>query len=179
MLFRSVEPGERVALVGPSGVGKTTVAATILGLIPPLGGEVTTRGRLGYLAQDAHIFTTSVAENVKIGNKDASADQVKDALARAGLRVDPALNVGELGSTLSGGEGRRLAASRLFVGDYQAIILDEPSEHLDPETASALLDDLWASTAGAPTLVITHDPEVIARCDRVIRLERPGSNQIG
>ena len=178
-LSLAVEPGERVALVGPSGVGKTTVAATILGLIPPLGGEVTTRGRLGYLAQDAHIFTTSVAENVKIGNKDASADQVKDALARAGLRVDPALNVGELGSTLSGGEGRRLAASRLFVGDYQAIILDEPSEHLDPETASALLDDLWASTAGAPTLVITHDPEVIARCDRVIRLERPGSNQIG
>lgn len=173
-LTLAVGPGERVALVGPSGVGKTTVAATILGLIPPLGGAVTSRGRLGYLAQDAHIFTTSVAENVKIGNKDASPEQVADALARAGLPVDPALNVGELGSTLSGGEQRRLAASRLFVGDYQTIILDEPSEHLDPETASALLDDLWASTEGAPTLVITHDPEVMARCDRVVRLGRPG-----
>jgi len=171
----TVAPGERVALVGPSGVGKTTVAATILGLIPPQAGTAVTTGRLGYLAQDAHIFTTSVAENVKIGNKDASPGQVSDALARAGLGVDPDLAVGELGSTLSGGERRRLAASRLLVGDYQAIILDEPSEHLDPETAEALLDDLWASTEGAPTLVITHDPEVMARCDRVIRLEPAGS----
>ena len=169
-LTLSVGPGERVALVGPSGVGKTTVAATILGLIPPLAGEVRTTGRLGYLAQDSHIFTTSVEENVKIGNKDASPAQVTDALARAGLALDPKLAVGEIGSPLSGGERRRLAASRLLVGDYQAIILDEPSEHLDPETADALLDDLWASTAGAPTLVITHDPEVVARCDGVLRL---------
>lgn len=169
-LSLAVGAGERVALVGPSGVGKTTVAATILGLIPAQAGTVETRGRLGYLAQDAHIFTTSVAENVKIGNKDASADEVAEALARAGLPVDPGLSVGELGSTLSGGEQRRLAASRLFAGAYQAIILDEPSEHLDPETASRLLDDLWASTAGAPTLVITHDPEVMARCDRIVRL---------
>jgi len=50
--------------------------------------------------------------------------------------------------------------------------LDEPSEHLDPETAAALLDDLWTSTAGCPTLVITHDPGVVARCDRVVRLGR-------
>lgn len=166
----AVRAGERVALVGPSGIGKTTVAATILGLIPPVAGVVETRGRLGYLAQDAHVFTTSVAENVKIGNKDASDADITQALARAGLPIDPLLPVGELGSTLSGGEGRRLAASRLFVGEYQALILDEPSEHLDPETATALLDDLWASTAGAPTLVITHDPAVMARCDRVVRL---------
>lgn len=166
----AVGPGERVALVGPSGVGKTTLAATVLGLIPPQAGAVTVRGRVGYLAQDAHLFATSVAENVKIGNRDASPAQVADALARAGLPIDPARVVGELGASLSGGEARRLAASRLLVGDYQVVVLDEPSEHLDPETAAALLDDLWATTAGAPTLVITHDPEVVARCDRVVRL---------
>lgn len=166
----TVRAGERVAVVGPSGVGKTTLAATILGLIPPLAGSVTARGRIGYLAQDAHVFATSVAENVKIGNRDATSDEIADALARAGLPVNPERLVGELGATLSGGEARRLAASRLLVGDYQTIILDEPSEHLDPETAAALLDDLWTSTAGAPTLVITHDPEVVARCDRVVRL---------
>ncbi len=165
-----VGPGERVALVGPSGVGKTTVAATILGLIPPRSGSVTVRGRVGYLAQDAHVFASSIEENVRIGRRDASPAQVTDALARAGLPLDPGLVVGELGSTLSGGERRRLAASRLLVGDYQVVVLDEPSEHLDPETAAALLDDLWASTAGAPTLVITHDPDVVARCDRVVRL---------
>ena len=169
-LTLTVDAGERVALVGPSGVGKTTVAATILGLIPPLAGTVTVRGRVGYLAQDAHVFASSIEENVKIGKRDATAGQVSDALARAGLPLEPGLLVGELGSTLSGGERRRLAASRLLVGDYQVMVLDEPSEHLDPETAAALLNDLWASTADAPTLVITHDPDVVARCDRVVRL---------
>ncbi|WP_052462696.1 thiol reductant ABC exporter subunit CydC [Nigerium massiliense] len=174
-----VRDGERVALVGPSGVGKTTVAATILGLIPPQAGDVRTRGRLGYLAQDAHLFATSVAENVKIGNKDAAAEQVAAALSSAGLPIDPDRLVGELGATISGGEARRLAASRLLVGDYQAVILDEPSEHLDPATADALLDDLWAAMAGRPMLVITHDPDVVARCDRVVRLDRADAGAAG
>lgn len=165
-----VTAGEHVALVGPSGVGKTTVAATVLGLIPPLAGDVRVRGRVGYLAQDAHIFATTVEENVKIGKRDATGTEVAAALASAGFPVDPARLVGELGHALSGGEARRLAATRLLVGDCQAVILDEPSEHLDPEAAEALLDDLWASTRDRPTLVVTHDPAVIARCDRVVHL---------
>lgn len=165
-----VGPGERVAVVGASGVGKTTLAATILGLIPPQAGTVSVAGRVGYLAQDAHLFATSVAENVKIGNRDASDADVVDALARAGLALPPERVVGELGATLSGGEGRRLALSRLFVGEQQVFVLDEPSEHLDAETAAAVLDDIWATTVDAPVLVITHDADVVARCDRVVRL---------
>ncbi|WP_232547353.1 thiol reductant ABC exporter subunit CydC [Propioniciclava soli] len=165
-----VAPGQRVALVGPSGVGKTTLAATVLGLIPPVAGTVTVEGRIGYLAQDAHVFTTTVAENVRIGAKDASAEQVADALARARLGVDPGRLVGELGTDLSGGEQRRLALARLLVREAQVLVLDEPSEHLDPETATALLDDIWASAGDRPVLVITHDPAVVARCDRVVTL---------
>ncbi len=162
--------GERVALVGPSGVGKTTVAATVLGLIPAQGGEVSVSGRVGYLAQDAHIFTTTIAENVKIGNRDATAAEVSTALERAGLSLPASRLVGETGAQLSGGEARRVALARLLVGEFQVLILDEPTEHLDTLTATALMDDIWQTTAEAAVLVITHDPTVIARCDRVVRL---------
>lgn len=165
-----VAAGESLAIVGPSGVGKTTLAATLLGLIPPAGGGVETRGRIGYLAQDAHIFSTSVAENVMIGDKTADRPRVEEALARVRLDVDPDRAVGELGASLSGGEERRLALSRLVVGDYQILVLDEPTEHLDAETATALLDDIWAQAAGSPLLVITHDPDVRSRCDRELVL---------
>lgn len=166
----TVGPGERVAVVGPSGVGKTTFAATVLGLIPPVAGEVDVDGRIGYLAQDAHIFATSLAENVKIGKKDATEEEVVDALARAGLGLSPDRVVGELGASLSGGEARRVALARLMVGEYQVLVLDEPSEHLDPETAEALLDDIWATSEDRALLVVTHDPGVVARCDRVVEL---------
>ncbi len=166
----TVGPGERVAVVGPSGIGKTTLAATVLGLIPPVAGEVSVEGRIGYLAQDAHIFATSLSENVKIGNRDATDDEVKDALTRAGLDLSPDRVVGELGASLSGGEARRVALARLMVGEYQVLVLDEPSEHLDPATADALLDDIWATAGDRALLVVTHDPGVVARCDRVVRL---------
>ena len=170
-----VTPGERVALVGPSGVGKTTVAATLLGLIPPVSGEVRADGTIGYLAQDAHIFNTSITENVKIGNKDATDDEVAQALESAGLQLDPHRIVGEEGTMLSGGEARRVALARVLVGDHQCWILDEPTEHLDAETADALMSDVWAASEGAPVLVITHDQRVIERCDRSITLhtQRP------
>lgn len=168
----NVRPGEKVALVGPSGVGKTTVAATLLGLIPARRGTIDVQGRIGYLAQDAHIFTTSIAENVKLGNRDASPAQISEALQRAGLSLDPARVVGEAGDTLSGGEARRVALARLFVGDFQVLILDEPTEHLDAATAAALVDDIWSTTTDKPVLVITHDPELVARCDRSVVLDR-------
>ena len=169
-LSLTVAAGEKVALVGPSGIGKTTVAATVLGLIPPRAGRVEVAGRIGYLAQDAHIFTTTVAENVRIGNRDASEADIADALARAGLHLDPGRMVGEGAENLSGGEARRLALSRLLVGRYQVLVLDEPTEHLDAATASALIDDIWSGSEEQPVLVITHDADLVARCDRVVTL---------
>lgn len=170
----AVGPGERVALVGPSGVGKTTLAATAMGLIPPVSGQVERGGRVGYLEQDAHIFATTVAENVRIGARDATDAQIVDALARAGLNLEPGRIIGEAGTTLSGGERRRLALARLLVGERSLVILDEPTEHLDRETADALMDDVWRAFDGHPVLVITHDPEVVAQCTRTVRLEAPG-----
>lgn len=176
-LTLSVAPGEAVALVGPSGVGKTTVAATVMGLIPPLAGEVTRGGRVGYLAQDAHIFATTVAENVRIGNRDATDAEIRTALRRAGLPVDPERVIGEAGHTLSGGERRRLAMARLLVGPRDLVILDEPTEHLDRATADALVDDAWREFADLPMLVVTHDPDVVARCTRATTLAAAPTNR--
>ncbi|MDO5094235.1 MAG: thiol reductant ABC exporter subunit CydC [Propionibacteriaceae bacterium] len=166
----SVRPGERVACTGPSGAGKTTLAATAMGLIPPREGVVQRGGRVGYLAQDAHIFATSIAENVRIGNKDATDAQIADALARAGLNLDPERLVGEDGHTLSGGERRRLALARLLAAERDLWILDEPTEHLDRATADALMADVWRASEGRAVLVISHDPAVIAACARSLSL---------
>lgn len=166
----TVGPGEKVALVGPSGIGKTTLAATVLGLIPPLSGTLETPAHIGYLAQDAHIFATTLAENVRIGNRDASPEQVAAALTAAGLDLAPDRVVTEAGGTLSGGEARRVALARVLVAERPAelVILDEPTEHLDQDTATALLTDLFEALGETPALIITHDPEVMARCDRTV-----------
>jgi ATP-binding cassette subfamily C protein CydCD len=168
-----VTRGERVVVTGASGIGKTTLAATILGLIPPVAGSVDAPGQIAYLAQDAHIFATTVAENVRIGNPQATDAQIESALAKAGAaHLEPLRIVGEDGTTLSGGEARRLAMARIFVSATipDVVILDEPTEHLDQETASALMDDALSSFAGSALLIATHDPDVISRCERELHL---------
>ncbi|WP_203567868.1 thiol reductant ABC exporter subunit CydC [Aestuariimicrobium ganziense] len=166
----SVQPGQRVALVGPSGIGKTTIAATVMGMIPAWSGEVSSTGRIGYLAQDAHLFATTVAENVRVGRRDATDEQISDALGRAGLDFPLDRLVGERGSTVSGGEARRIALARVLVDERDLLILDEPTEHLDHETAHALMTDLWRAVEDRPVLVITHDADVMAQCTQVVRL---------
>ncbi|GAA1394090.1 hypothetical protein GCM10009599_18000 [Luteococcus peritonei] len=178
-LTLSLGPGERLAVTGASGVGKTTLAATIMGVVPALEGALEVTGPVSYLAQDAHVFATSLAENVRIGHREATDEQVGAALRRAGLPLDPARVVGEQGATLSGGEARRLALARLLASqdvlgkESQVYLLDEPTEHLDPETAQALMADLWASVGRAPVVVITHDPTVVASCSHRLHLAAP------
>lgn len=165
--------GERVAVTGPSGSGKTTLAATIMGAIPAPAGSIRVDGRVGYLAQDAHIFATSVAENVRIGRLDASDDDIAAALARAGLAgMDLDRLVGEGGQSLSGGEARRVALARLLVGSADVWLLDEPTEHLDTVTATQLMRDVWAAAGDHPVVVLTHDPDVVAACTREVALAK-------
>lgn len=185
-----LRPGSRVALVGPSGCGKSTVAALLVRFLDPAAGRVTLDGvdlrRLapervrqivGYLPEDAYLFDTTIAANLRISRPGATDDQLRAVLSQARLLdwVDTLPDgletlIGEHGRELSGGQRRRLALARALLADFQVLILDEPTEHLDDETAAALLDDLLAAAGDRTVLVITHRTDIAARVDEVVDL---------
>jgi ABC-type multidrug transport system fused ATPase/permease subunit len=187
-----LEPGTRTALVGPSGSGKSTVAAVLLRFLQPESGSVTigatdvsalagddVRRVVGLLAQDAHVFDSSLEENLRLARRDASQAELRSALAAAHLLdwVDTlpdglATLVGEHGARLSGGQRQRLALARVLLADFPVVVLDEPGEHLDTATADALMSDLLSATAGRTTLVISHRLVGLAGTDEIVVLEQ-------
>ena len=181
--------GERVAIVGPSGAGKSTLAMVLLrfldysGDVELCGRQLTAmtgdgvRTEVGLLAQDAHIFDTSVRGNLHLGRPDASDDELRAVLARVGLgawltHLPRGLDtdLGPHGAVMSGGERQRLALARLLLAERPLLVLDEPTEHLDPQAADALTDDLLAVTAGRSTLLITHRLRGLEHVDRIVVL---------
>ncbi|WIM94487.1 thiol reductant ABC exporter subunit CydC [Actinoplanes oblitus] len=195
-----LRPGARVALVGPSGCGKSTVAALLVRFLDPTTGRVTLDGidlrriapeRLrqivGYLPDDAHLFDTTIAANLRIGRQGATDEQLRDVLAQVrlldwvtGLPDGLATLVGEHGRDLSGGQRRRLALARALLADFPVLILDEPTEHLDDDTAATLLDDLLAAAGHRTVLLITHRTDLGPRVDEVLDLgQRPAAVAAG
>ncbi|WP_408050786.1 thiol reductant ABC exporter subunit CydD [Streptomyces sp. HO565] len=183
--------GRRVAVVGPSGSGKTTLAQVLLRFLDPGAGSYTLAGTdagalagddvrrlVGLCAQDAHLFDSSVRENLLLARKDATEPELRAALARARLldwaeSLPDGLDtlVGEHGARLSGGQRQRLALARALLADFPVLVLDEPAEHLDLPTADALTADLLAATEGRTTLLITHRLAGLDAVDEVIVLD--------
>ncbi|MFE0247852.1 thiol reductant ABC exporter subunit CydD [[Kitasatospora] papulosa] len=184
-------PGRRVAVVGPSGSGKTTLAQVLLRFLDAregtyrLGGTEasaldgdTVRTFVGLCAQDAHVFDSSIRENLRLARPGATDDRLRDALAAARL-LDWTLSlpdgldtlVGEHGARLSGGQRQRLALARALLADFPVLVLDEPAEHLDLETADALTADLLAATEGRTTVLITHRLAGLDAVDEVLVLD--------
>ncbi|MFI7349065.1 thiol reductant ABC exporter subunit CydD [Streptomyces sp. NPDC049936] len=184
--------GRRVAVVGPSGSGKTTLAQTLLRFLDADAGSYTLAGvdayalagddvrrLVGLCAQDAHLFDSSVRENLLLARKDATEAALRDALARARLlewadSLPDGLDtlVGAHGARLSGGQRQRLALARALLADFPVLVLDEPAEHLDLPTADALTADLLAATEGRTTLLITHRLAGLRAVDEVLVLDR-------
>jgi ATP-binding cassette subfamily C protein CydCD len=184
--------GRRVAVVGPSGSGKTTLAQVLLRFLDPDAGSYTLAGvdayalagddvrrLVGLCAQDAHLFDSSVRENLLLARKDATESELRDALARTRLlewadSLPDGLDtlVGEHGARLSGGQRQRLALARALLADFPVLVLDEPAEHLDLPTADALTADLLAATEGRTSLLITHRLAGLRAVDEVIVLDR-------
>ena len=185
-----LRPGETVALVGPSGGGKSTIASLLLRLAEPAQGRVTAgavdlaecaatswRAQIAWVPQQPTLFRGSVADNIRLGLPAATDRAVQAAAAGAGadvfVRALPEgydTVVGEGGRPLSAGEVQRIALARAFLRDAALVILDEPTANLDPASAELVSDAIERLRAGRTVLLIVHRPELAARADRVVRL---------
>jgi ABC-type transport system involved in cytochrome bd biosynthesis fused ATPase/permease subunit len=182
--------GERVALVGPSGAGKTTVVNLLLRFLDPEEGRVTLAGRdlrgyrledvrraISVAGQESHLFSTSIRDNVCLARPEAGDPEIEQALCRAriwdwieALPDGLATLVGEEGRELSGGQRQRIVLARALLAGSPVLVLDEPTAHLDPATATELIHDVFAATTGRTLLLITHRDEGLDLVDRVVRL---------
>jgi ATP-binding cassette, subfamily C, bacterial CydC len=187
-----IDPGRRIALVGRSGAGKSTVAALLVRFLDPDAGNVTlggtdlralrqrdVRSLVSLDRQDAYLFSTTIRENVRLARPDADDAAIEQALRRARLwdwaaSLPDGLDtfVGEEGDLASGGERRRIALARTFLAGAPVLVLDEPTAHLDPPTAAALVHDVLAAADGRSVLLITHRPEGLGAVDEIVRLHR-------
>ncbi|MER7461748.1 thiol reductant ABC exporter subunit CydD [Streptomyces sp. NPDC097981] len=195
----TLEAGRRIAVVGSSGAGKTSLAQVLLRFLDLHEGAYTLGGTdartldgdgvrriVGLCAQDAHLFDSSVRENLRLARTGASEEQLREALAAArllewadGLPDGLDTLVGEHGERISGGQRQRLALARALLADFPVLVLDEPAEHLDLATADALTADLLAATEGRTTVLITHRMAGLEAVDEVLVLDRGAVVQRG
>jgi ATP-binding cassette subfamily C protein CydCD len=187
-------PGARIAVTGRSGSGKSTLGAVLARLLDPTAGTITTgdgqelvdrpeqaiRGRILLVGDDTgHIFASTVRENLRLAKPGATDAELSSALAQVRLDnwlaalphgLDTWLGTG--GTTISGGQARRLATARALLADPEILILDEPTEGLDEDLAEALMADLLDATTGRTILLLTHRREGLDRVDRIVDLNR-------
>jgi thiol reductant ABC exporter CydD subunit len=186
-----LEPGELTALVGPSGAGKSTIARLLMRLADPTHGAVTCgevdlRGvdvedwqrHIAWVPQRPRLFEGSVAENIRLSNPTAGDEQVLAAVRAAGageliagLPAGLATPLGERGRRLSAGQRQRIALARAFLRDAPLLVLDEPTAHLDPESAEAIAEAVERLTAGRTTLSIVHHEAFANRASRIVHLD--------
>ena len=186
----TIEPGEKVAIVGESGVGKSTIAALVLRLYEPASGRVlidggdiraytirSLRSQIAAVLQDSPLFAMSVRDNILIGTNGKTDDDVLAAATVAGARdfiaAMPdgfATMVGERGVTLSEGQRQRIAIARAVLRDAPILILDEPTTGLDEQNHRDVVDALERVTTGRTVLLVTHDLTLAARADRVLSI---------
>ncbi|WP_251151679.1 thiol reductant ABC exporter subunit CydC [Cellulosimicrobium sp. Marseille-Q4280] len=207
----TLHPGRAVALVGPSGIGKTTLLATAAGLLAPTAGRATLDGvdvatlprdeaarRVVLVAEDGHVFDTTVLENLRVARGDVSAAEAEAVLHDVGLGAwlsglpeGVATTLGPDATDVSGGERRRLLVARALLAPAPLLLVDEPAEHLDPGTADALVRRLVATTrsverAGSGSdvvprglVVATHRLGALEAVDEVLLLARPDDDPDG
>ena len=184
-----VAPGQIVALLGPSGAGKTSVLNLVLGLVSAtegritvdgqaLGPHATVAGSVGWVGQSPLITAGTIAQNITLARPDATELEILLAAREAGLAAMLATraqglrtDIDERGSGLSGGERQRVALARFFLNPAPLLLLDEPTAHVDAAAEDALVASIAKAAQGRTTLIATHSPKLAAIADRVVRLE--------
>jgi ATP-binding cassette subfamily C protein CydD len=186
----SVEAGEVLALAGPSGCGKSTLLSVLLGLTVPQRGTVSVgdveladldpdawHAQLAWVPQRPHLFATSIAENVRLGRRGASSEELWEAISAAGLAdvvaglpngLDTML--GDRGAGLSAGERQRVALARAFLRDSPLLLLDEPTANLDGQTEHEVLEAVRRLSQGRTVVLVAHRPALLSLADRVLTL---------
>jgi ABC-type multidrug transport system fused ATPase/permease subunit len=187
----TIAPGQHVALVGPSGAGKTTLAGLILRFFDPHQGSITVDGvdikdyqrdslrrEIGIVLQESILFGTTIKENIAYGKLDATMDEIVEAAKAANahdfiMELEDGYNttIGERGETLSGGQRQRIAIARAFIRDVPILILDEPMTGLDVESEAAVRDALARLMCGRTCLLITHDLQAVVTSDFILMIE--------
>jgi ATP-binding cassette subfamily C protein CydC len=181
-----VGPGSRIAVVGPSGCGKSTLLLTLAGLLEPVSGTVRmsteSDSRARYFAEDGHIFTTSLRENLLVARGDAGEELLTSAITRVGLAgwvaglpdgLDTLLDGGA--DSISGGQRRRLLLARALINEAAVLLIDEPGENLDRADAEAIQAELLDTDSGLieqgrAVVMVTHRLPAVHRADAVIDL---------
>lgn len=179
-----IEEGRTSALIGPSGIGKSTLLHLLLGFDTPSAGRITVggldladldpeqwRAQVAWLPQRPRLTGRSVAEAIRLGRPAADTAEIARAADAAGIDFPLDMPLGRDGTALSGGQARRVALARAILRDAPIVLLDEPTEHLDPETEAAITAALRAWLPGCTALLITHRPALLELCDTVVRLE--------
>ncbi|NIX78115.1 thiol reductant ABC exporter subunit CydD [Microvirga terricola] len=185
----SISSGEQVAILGQSGIGKSTLLEALARLRTYEGGivlgvqdlqdikEEDLRNRIAFLGQRPRLFQGSIADNIRLGRRDASDEEVRTAAEKAQVLafadlLDQGLEtiIGDGGVGLSGGEAHRVALARIFLRDPALILLDEPTAHLDVETEARVIDAIRVFAKGRTLIVATHSQKVAAVVDRVFHI---------
>jgi len=185
----TLTPGRRLALVGPSGAGKSTLLAALMRLVEPESGRILVNGvdvrdlasddvrrLMTGLTQDPYVFQTTLRDNLRLAGPEAGPRELARAVRDARLepwveRVGWDAELGEDGRTVSGGQLQRLALARALLYDPPVLLLDEPAEALDEETADALMTDLLDVTHDRTTLLVTHRLKGLEQVDEILVLE--------
>ncbi len=183
--------GDRLAIVGASGAGKSSLVDLLLRFTDPTAGEIriggipltelaseTLRTRFAIVPQSPHLFSTTIADNLRLARPDATEDDLRSALEAAQLSATIAAlpegvqtPVGTAGSRLSGGEARRLAVARALLSPAPILILDEPTEGLDPDTARRLVEAILDRARGKTVILLTHHRLVLDRMEKIVTLD--------